>query len=156
MILSSWAGYARSKTAIQDEDNLRGAMGFIVDLAILFKYFYLLIISTTRYFEAQFHVVIIAISVTYIIWDLIRYREYAVSPSDRKKLTARTVFTFLFMTGCLGLGMLYHLIFIEEIADFGVPIDENTPMYFMFGMILLILSYRAFKWKITIESRIRE
>lgn len=93
LIISGWIGYSRSTSVKPHKDTSLGALRFILDLIILFEYFYLLQISQTEHI-GDFPLVVLIIFGTYVLSDIIKHHEH--SPRERPWIRHRTGITVIF------------------------------------------------------------
>ena len=148
MLISSWVGYHRSISQKSHSDTWAGRTRYVFDILIVFSTFYLLHISTTKYFKEQFHVVLMIIFGFYVVWDYLKCKEYPEPETKRKKReTSRagktvvfsflvSAFAFVYQTLVIG---YWNLIFSSEV------VFEITSIVIMIGIIAI---YRFWKWRV--------
>ena len=139
IIISGWVGYARSMSEKPHKDNHHGILRFVIDLVILFEYFYLL--QLTKHpgnFQDEFVWVISIIFWSYFIWDVIKYVEYR-----GKKVRNRIGVTLLFAIICLAISGVYYLTQTNEVIE-----TDSTIVFIAYiaNMLIIILGYRIVKW----------
>ena len=143
LIVSGWVGYSRSVSIKPHKDTNLGAMRFVIDLVILFEYFYLLRISQTEH-VSDFPIVVVIIFLTYMLWDAVKYREH--SARDRVWIKRRGSITKKLFLVVLVATILYYIGLFEIITlEVGMSAYDSVVIVF----ILLILGYRASKWNLT-------
>ena len=147
LIVSGWAGYTKSILNQPHKDTNLGTVRFIIDLIILFEYFYLLRISQTEHLN-DLPIVVGIIFTTYIAWDFVKYREH--SPKDGTYIGNRGKITVQFCILMWVVTLLYYTGRFEIIA-----LEVGWPAYnvvvIVFG--ILIVAYRVNKWDQIIRYR---
>ena len=140
LIVSGWIGYSRSISVKPHRDTGWGVARFVLDLVIMFEYFYLLRIVQTNHIT-DFPVVLLIIFVTYIISDSVKMREYP--PTSRVSIKQRSKITNN-MFGMVVLAIIgYYAGFLSHIAS-TIGMDAHVLSIVVFtGLVLL---YRGLKW----------
>ncbi len=149
LIVSGWVGYSRSVSIKPHKDTNPGAIRFVIDLVILFEYFYLLRISQTEH-ASDFPIAVVVIFLTYMLWDAVKYREH--SAGDRVWIKRRGKTTKKLFGVVFSVTILYY-VGLFEIITLDVWVSAYDLVVIVF--ILLILAYRAAKWNLTKRHRRR-
>lgn len=147
LVISGWVGYSRSVSTKPYTDSNLGAMRFVVDLIVLFEYFYLISISQTEH-ASEFPAVAVIIFGTYVLWDDIKGREYASRDQEniqRRKTTTKK----LFIVGIV-IAAAYHVGLYKIMAS-SLGISEH--MLAVLSFVLLVIGYRYTKWDLTPRRR---
>ncbi len=149
ILVSGWVGYARSMSEKPHKDNIHGALRFLIDLVILFEYFYLLqLTENLANFQNEFHWVVMIVFATYAIWDVVRYFEYH-GKRERKVVRNRGGRTLVFCMICAAVSASYHFLVIEGVS--GLDVFQNKQaqtLNFIALTLIMILGYRMVKWNV--------
>ncbi|ABK78625.1 hypothetical protein CENSYa_2021 [Cenarchaeum symbiosum A] len=156
IIVSSWIGYSRSLSKRPYSDNWQGSARFVLDIMILFEYFYLLSISTTEYFTEQFPAVVFTIFVTYAVWDRIKRSEYKyLKKQDNdayENMAIRSRKTIICLAVSFAI-LVYHSIITEYMIE-TYQMSESVGIAILLVLIsALVIYYRAWKWNMR-ETRL--
>lgn len=140
VIVSGWIGYARSVSVKPHKDTALGALRFVVDLVILFEYFYLLRTSQTGPIS-DFPLVMVVIFMTYVLSDRIKYYEH--TPRQRVWIQHRSKITLGFLAIVLLTGALYNDGMFVAVAS------EHAHTLSIAVFAILVILHRVAKWKLT-------
>ena len=140
-------GYARSASVKPHKDTGLGATRFVLDIVILFEYFYLLQISQTEHI-GELPFVMVVIFGAYLLSDLVKYREYALG--SRRQLKRRSKITGYFFVLVVVAASAHQLSAYAELAP-APGIDTNIPAILAFAVLVVLL--RAAKWSLTVKRR---
>lgn len=139
-IVSSWIGYARSVSFSPHTDTGWGAIRFVINLIILYEFFYLIRVSQTEH-VGELPTVACIIFMTFYISDIIKYHEYG--PQDKKLLTQRrriTEYAMLF-------GILAMASHNAGYWGFVSLVDINTLILTIIVFTIIAVLFRVAKWR---------
>ena len=156
--ITGWVGWSRSIVKNPHSENSLGNFRFIVDLIIIFLYYYLISLADPSK-EAQFHEAFIwvfpAIFLAYIGWDWLKFFEYKSDLSkavlQRKKRALITVYFFLAFSVQ---SFIYQYVSVNQ--QF-LNWDGNLiwTEIFIISSFTLCIAYRWLKWQIPVARRRR-
>lgn len=148
VIISGWIGYARSITDKPHKNNRNGVIRFLLDLLILFEFFYLLQLTTNiEYFQNEFHWVMLSLFITFLFWDMVKFFEHKTK-RNIKDIQDRRKWTVVFFIICLIITLVYEFIIIQQYT--GLEIFENNysqTFNFIAYMFIISICYRVVKWQ---------
>ena len=140
LVVSGWIGYSRSISVKPHRDTAWGVMRFVLDLVILFEYFYLLRMTQTDH-VADFPAVLVVIFVTYVVSDLVKTREHP--PKMRSQIKQRSKIT----DGLLLIVMLATVLYYGGVyAGIASVLNMDTHILSIMSFTGLVLLYRGLKW----------
>ena len=141
VIILGWLGYARSVSVRPNKDTTAGAARFVVDLVILFEYFYLLHLSQEGYFN-QVPFVVVIIFATYVVSDLIKKHEYGTQKSELHRIEKRNRTTTIAFNLSVLLLAFYLIILLFN--------DEHVANVIIITFLgTVIVWHRLAKWRVT-------
>ncbi|MGI0056333.1 MAG: hypothetical protein ACREAK_03035 [Nitrosarchaeum sp.] len=157
--ITGWIGWSRSITKHPHSENSLGNFRFIVDLIIMFLYYYLINLTdpkTFGQFKETFIWVFPAIFLAYIAWDGLKTLEYRSDPPkanlNRKKRNAITVYFFLIF---VAQAIIYvYVTAYQPFLTWNGNIIWNE--IFISSSVALTIAYRWLKWKIPVALRRRK
>ena len=149
IIISGWVGYSRSMIKWQHTNTKSGALRFSLDLAILFCYFGLISSADPQnIFREYFLNWIIVLFSLFIVWDILKIKEYYKKANNNKfnmalvKSFGKTgVFCIIFAFVPLTFNFLLE-------NQVGVINDEIIYGFILLFVMFLMLLYRYWKWSI--------
>lgn len=146
VIIAGWVGYARSMSVMPHKDSRLGALRFVLDLVILFEYFYLLQILQTSRAGAEMHLVMIVIFGTYLLWDAAKYFEYT-GKADRRMAFDRAGKTAVLFLAHL-LAPVFYQTAVARAVSWPESVSGADPYVVVFPVVLIAMTvwYRAWKW----------
>ena len=146
VIITGWVGYARSMSIQPHKDNHKDSFRFLIDLIILFEYFYLLQLTTTEKFISEFHIVLPIIFITYFIWDAVKYFEYS-GKMVRISIKSRMRKTAMCTVPCMVPAFGYHLTLTTDV--FLQFVDRHYTLLLYAALMLAVVAlYRLWKWNV--------
>ena len=147
-ILTSWVGYFRSITLNPHTDTKLGMSRFIVDLFIVFLYFYFLSQVPGGMKHGEIFVwTLPTIFGTFLLWDFLRYLEYRRIKKEPRRAHAtrknRLIRTGSALAVFLTMSYLYEfgISMVQLTINDGVSV-WNTP--FILASLIIVFLYR---WK---------
>ena len=150
IIISGWVGYSRSMIKWPHTDKREGVMRFILDLGILFTYFMLISLIDENKLQNHIHELLIILYFLYLVWDIIKIKEYDKKVKLFTKTFASLIKTVFFLT----LFIIYSIIFTGIMSWINLSWITFDTLYLIdIGiLVFLILSYRKWKWQINAKS----
>jgi hypothetical protein len=145
-LISGWLGYTKSVKDKPHKEGIVGNLRFVTELVISFFMLYLFVIADKDKFASNFGTAFVwfipMIFGLFIIWDLLKYREYnQESPEDLKRRMFYTVYTFF---AILAQDLFYNLYSGTLIAGFSF--DKNWTLLIFIGISSVIIGiYRVLK-----------
>jgi hypothetical protein len=149
-IVTSWVVYFKAITMDPHTETKVGATRFGVDLFIIFLYYYLLTQIPIQAHHGDIFVwVFPIIFVTFVIWDILRYREYMRKAKEPRETHAnrknRIVVTGLALLVSLVIAILYkYVIPLEKLTMHGVVVWN---IVFIIVYFITIGMYRRRTWE---------
>ncbi len=120
VMISGWLGYTKS---INDKPHSEGYLGnirFVIDLVISFLMLYLFIVTGkdnfTKNFGEVFTLILPTVFFLYIVWDIIKNREYPTSNRDLDNILKRRQFQTLYAFLSLSAFSLFFIFYDYVIA----------------------------------------
>jgi hypothetical protein len=144
-IIAGWLNYFRASVASPHTETRFGAARFVIDLFIIYLYYYLLKVIPTQNLHGQVFVWILPIiSGSFLLWDVLRYYEYQrrIKPDQRHGIRGRILLTATMLgvivtaavfyaspKGFLSIRrdkcMEYHIHFMVFCCRNLIPVDEQ-------------------------------
>ena len=151
IIISGWVGYTKSIIDKPHKYDHYGSTRFIVELIITLLVFYLLeLVSVknfmTHYGEA-FYVIIPIMFAFYLVWDILKYKEYSSSDASKDKILTRRLLRTLWAFIAILIMSLFYYLFSGTLTN-EIKFDLNS-LYIVFSVvtILITVTYRYVKWR---------
>jgi hypothetical protein len=174
VLISGWIGYTRSISKRPLTDNRWGTLRFVFDILIILATFYLTVLADPKIFKTNFSEAFIgvlpAISVLYLFWELIRYKEYSKAGvkgkdevyyydsieakiGDKNVLRDRLFTTSLlvvFSIVLIPIFLYFDNISVLVSPNFEALASDNYLKYtfFVIFYFILVLLYRHKKWRV--------
>lgn len=155
IIISGWVGYSRSMIKWQHTNTKSGALRFSLDLAILFCYFGLISSADPQnIFREYFLNWIIVLFSLFIVWDILKIKEYYKKANNNKFNVAllrsfwKTVVFFIIFVVVVP----FTFNFLLEI-QVGIINDDIIYGFILLFVMFWILLYRYWKWSIPPQKR---
>lgn len=146
VIVSGWIGYARSVSYAPHKDTVWGAIRFVLDIVIIYEYFYLLRISQTEY-VTDIPYVMVVIFGTYALSDLVKYYEHVPQGRTRIKRRGRiTVHAFI-------LSILIAIWYYSDDLGLVAIYDVDALDLSIVGFFIILILFRVYKWKLTTKRK---
>ena len=158
VVVSGWVGWIKSIQNKPHKISFFGNSRFVHDLFIGFWYFYLIQLSKPEFF-GEFGQVFVWINPvifgTYVIWDLVKFKEYNFKSEEKIIRKNRSRKTIYFLIIFLMISYAYTLVGINGIT---ILIYENNvvDLIFIITSIGFTLWYRKSKWKETKTKKRRK
>lgn len=157
VVVSGWVGWTKSIQNKPHKISFFGNSRFVLDLFIGFWYFYLIQLSKPEFF-GEFSQVFVWINPiifgTYVIWDLVKFKEYNFKSQEKIIRKNRSTKTIYFFTIFLIISYAYTVIEVNEITIF--IFENHVDLIFILVSIGFTLWYRKSKWKETKTKKMRK
>ena len=152
-IISGWVGYSRSMIKWPHQNTKSGVSRFVLDLAILFCYFGLIVLADPQNntFKENFVSWLVAMFVLFFIWDLakiIEYRKPHVSKALWRSLLKTIIFLILITMTYMLFPTVSKLLGWIEKSDATLTSDNIVYGVFLIVITALMILYRYWKWSI--------
>ncbi len=142
LIVLGWIGYARTTSISPYRDTAWSVARFVLDLVILFGYFYLLQISQTKN-VGDFPLVVMAISLMYMLSDNVKQRERPLQ--DERWVIRRRGTTKLLFIGVALVAVMHDDGMFDDVSAW-ICVD---PHILVIGILtLLIVLHGIGRWQV--------
>jgi len=154
--ITGWVGWMRSIAKLPHSENALGNFRFIVDLIIMFLYYYLLNLSDSKNIERYnetFVWVFPTIFMAYIAWDVLKYFEYKCDdPKVVKARLERLRTTIIFCALFIVQSFIFQYVISEQQY---LQWDGNSIWIeiFIISSFIMTISYRWLKWEMPVARR---
>ena len=149
VIICGWVGWTKSMIDKPHKVNFYGNSRFVLDLLIGFWSFYLIQLAKPENFGEYSQVfiwVFPAIFVTYLVWDLAKFKEYNMKNETKVIQENRLVKTLYGLAIFFVISIVYYRLFQNGITLIFDGYDF-TNLVFIWICIIFTLLYRKSKWK---------
>lgn len=157
LIVSGWIGYYRSISIWSHKDTAWGAIRFVLDLIILFEYFYLLQLVSPVFGEGfplvkDFPIVVTVIFLTYLLSDVVKHRvNRNQPPQNRTHIWQRTYITISTLL-LVSIAMITYYGGVHENVASVLCVDAHILSIAVFTALVIL--YRILKWNLHPRGRI--
>lgn len=161
VVLLGWVGYARSTSVWRYEGTAWEFVRFVIDILILFEYFYLLQVAHQHIGDTPY--VLLALAITYLVSDIAKYFDQPHEKRPQVKKRMRPTVSLIMTT--LGIILLFKVLFMwivgiimsymvsgQAYVDAMDNMDNMDTTPLTFGTIifcaLMAFRHRHVKWKL--------
>ncbi len=158
IVISGWVGWTKSIQNKPHKITFFGNSRFVLDLFIGFWYFYLIQLAIPEHF-GEFNQVFVWVNPVifgvYVVWDLVKFKEYNFKNQEKIIRTNRATKTIYFFIIFMMISYAYTLVEVNEITIIAYE-NDIVDLIFILGSIGFTLWYRKSKWKETKTKRRRK
>lgn len=145
-IFTSWIGYFLSITKNSHKETKLGSLRFAIDLFIIYLFYYLLTLAADIHQHISiFELVLPAIFITFISWDIVKYFEYRhESKEDTDERINRAIITAIFLV--IIVAQAYSYMALNPISQPLIFQSNNVwNIVFTISSIIILSLYRWLK-----------
>lgn len=150
--ISGWVGYARSMTKWPHADTKAGTVRFVLDITILFGYFWLISSAGTQNeFDLNFLYWIVGLFSMFIVWDTLKRSEHIKKyEGSNNSLDSSLLKTGIFLGIFVFVTIGYNLLLENQV---GIINKEIIYPGTLILCSILVIIYRYVKWAVPSKKR---